>query len=342
MSDLKFGIFDHVERRAEPPSVTYQSHLDIAALADQLDFHCYHLAEHHGTGLSLAPSPSTFLAAVALRTTRIRLGPLVYLLPMHNPLRVAEEVAMLDHLSDGRFELGVGRGASPIELDFFGVDAADSGSQFEEAFDIILRAMVEGTLDHRSDRYEFRNAEVELTPLQKPHPPIWYPTSGTGRLAWAAERGYHTVLNGPNEHVREQVELFRAHIPAGHEPIVGVNRYVVIGSTTAEAERMAQSAFDHHLANLLQLTRGRNIQVQSPIVPPSDVSEARDLGRLMVGTPDDVAEQTTALLEATGCNYFVFAPMLGDLPLSHALDSMEAFSNEVIPAVRRAVGVPVS
>ena len=123
---MKFGIFDHLDRNELPMAQYYEERLKLVELYDRTGFHAYHVAEHHSTPLGMAPSPSVFLSAVAQRTRRLRFGPLVYILPLYHPLRVAEEVCMLDHLSNGRLQLGVGRGVSPFELGYFGVDAAEA------------------------------------------------------------------------------------------------------------------------------------------------------------------------------------------------------------------------
>ena len=112
---LQFGLFDWIEWDQAPASDIFEQRLQMLEYADQAGFFCYHLAEHHVTPLSVAPSPTVFLAAAAQRTQRLRLGPLVYLLPFYNPLRLLHEICMLDHLSRGRLELGVGRGISPGE-----------------------------------------------------------------------------------------------------------------------------------------------------------------------------------------------------------------------------------
>lgn len=107
---MKFGVFDHLDRNDLPLQAFYAERLKIVEAYDRYGFHAYHTAEHHATPLGLAASPSVFLAAVAQRTQRLRFGPLVYTLPLHHPLRLVEEICMLDQLSRGRFELGVGRG----------------------------------------------------------------------------------------------------------------------------------------------------------------------------------------------------------------------------------------
>jgi len=113
---MEFGVFDHLDRTGQALPDFYEDRLKIAAAYDAAGFYAYHIAEHHSTPLGMAPSPNIFLAAVAQRTRRIRLGPLVYLLPLYSPLRLIGEICMLDHLSHGRIEIGIGRGASPHEL----------------------------------------------------------------------------------------------------------------------------------------------------------------------------------------------------------------------------------
>ena len=121
---MRFGVFDHLDWNGGDLTVQYEDRLRLIEALDRHGFHAYHVAEHHGTPSGRAPSPSVFLAAVAQRTRRLRFGPLVYALSMHHPIRLFEEICMLDQMSGGRFELGVGRGISPIENGFYGVDHA--------------------------------------------------------------------------------------------------------------------------------------------------------------------------------------------------------------------------
>src|SRR5437773_773509 len=126
---MHFGIFDHMDDSAISLGEQIADRLRLVEAYDRHGFYAYHLAEHHGTPLGLAPSPSVFMAAVAQHTSRLRFGPLVYLLPLYHPLRLIEEICLLDQMSGGRFELGVGRGISPIEVGFFGEDPADGRAQ---------------------------------------------------------------------------------------------------------------------------------------------------------------------------------------------------------------------
>ena len=115
---MEFGIFDHLDRNDLPLREFYAMRLGIIEAYDRGCFFAYHIAEHHSTPVGMAPSPGVFLAAVAQRTRRLRFGPLVYLLPLYHPLRLAEEICMLDQMSSGRFQLGIGRGVSPIEVGY--------------------------------------------------------------------------------------------------------------------------------------------------------------------------------------------------------------------------------
>ncbi len=122
---MEFGIFDHLDRTGTSLPDYYEDRLKIVEAYDRAGFYAYHLAEHHATPLGMAPSPNVFLAAVAQRTRRLRFGPMVFVLPLYHPLRLIEEICMLDQMSGGRLELSFGRGASPIEIEYFGVDPGE-------------------------------------------------------------------------------------------------------------------------------------------------------------------------------------------------------------------------
>ncbi len=121
---LEFGVFDHLDRNSLPLRDYYEQRLQVIEAFDRAGFYAYHVAEHHFTPLGMAPSPSVFLSAIAQRTQRLRFGTFVYALPLHHPLRVLEEICMLDHLSGGRVEMGFGRGSVPYEISYYGQDAS--------------------------------------------------------------------------------------------------------------------------------------------------------------------------------------------------------------------------
>src|SRR5262245_53839043 len=185
---MKFGVFDHLDRSDLPLADYYEARLKIVEAYDRFGFHAYHPAEHHSTPIGEVPSPSVFLAAVAQRTKRLRFGPLVYALPLYHPLRMIEEICMLDQMSHGRLEIGFGRGSPTRELVFFGQDPAQSEEIYTEALEIILKGMTEPSLSYRGKHFQFDNVPMELKPLQRPHPPVWYGVHAPESARRAARR----------------------------------------------------------------------------------------------------------------------------------------------------------
>ena len=144
---MKFGVFDHMDRGGSDLGRQFDERLRLIELYERAGFHAYHLAEHHATPLGMAPSPSVFLAAVAQRTRTLRFGPLVYTVNLYHPLRLIDEICMLDQMSGGRLELGIGRGISPYEVGYYGVDPATGPERFAEALEVILKGLTEKRLE---------------------------------------------------------------------------------------------------------------------------------------------------------------------------------------------------
>src|SRR4051812_2144690 len=159
---MHFGVFDHLDRSGTDLQAYYEDRLTIIEAYDRAGFHAYHLAEHHSTPLGMAPSPSVFLAAVAQRTTRLRFGPMVYQLPLYHPLRLLEEICMLDQMSGGRLEIGFGRGASPYELGYFGVTAEASGTLYKECYQVLMQGLHEKSITFEGQHFRFKDVPVVL------------------------------------------------------------------------------------------------------------------------------------------------------------------------------------
>jgi alkanesulfonate monooxygenase SsuD/methylene tetrahydromethanopterin reductase-like flavin-dependent oxidoreductase (luciferase family) len=190
---MEFGVFDHLDRTGTSLADYYEDRLSIAEAYDRAGFYAYHLAEHHSTPLGMAPSPNVFLAALAQRTRRLRLGPMVYALPLHQPLRLIEEICMLDHMSGGRLDLAFGRGSSPIEIEYYGVDPAAAQEIYAEGVELILQGLTHDVLDFHGKHYTFDGVPMELRPLQKPHPPVWYGVHAPDSAVRAARRGARSM-----------------------------------------------------------------------------------------------------------------------------------------------------
>ena len=148
---MRYGVFDHLDHAAGPLTSHYEMRLALIEKYDRAGFHAYHLAEHHGTTHGAAPSPGLFLAAAAQRSTRLRLGAMVFCIPLYHPIRLLEEICMLDQMSGGRLEMGIGRGISPIEGDFFGVDAGDALAIYREGLELILKGLQGGDLSFKGE-----------------------------------------------------------------------------------------------------------------------------------------------------------------------------------------------
>src|SRR3954465_70141 len=171
---LEFGVFDHLDRNDLPLRDYYEQRLKVIEALDRAGFSAYHVAEHHFTPLGMAPSPSVFLSAIAQRTTRLRFGTFVHALPVHPPLRVLEEICMLDHLSGGRLEIGFGRGSVPFEISYYGQNAAERQQIYAERLELIPKGCRGKTLNGNGRYAQFKNVPMEMEPFQKPHPPLWY------------------------------------------------------------------------------------------------------------------------------------------------------------------------
>jgi alkanesulfonate monooxygenase SsuD/methylene tetrahydromethanopterin reductase-like flavin-dependent oxidoreductase (luciferase family) len=349
MTQVTFGLFDWIDRGTAPLHQLYAERLQLLAAADAAGFFGYHLAEHHATPLGMAPSPALFLTAAAQRTRRIRLGPLVYLLPLYNPLRLIEEVCMLDHLSGGRLELGIGRGVSPYELGYFGVDAAGTRAMFNEALAVLIAGLTHERLTFAGQHYRYHDVPMELHPLQQPYPPLWYPTHNPESVGYAAKHGYNFVGLGPAAFVRQHVDLYwqtwEAHRQEpgrlnGHvvAPKVGIGRLVVVADTDAEARAATHAAHEHWYRSITKLWHDHDDHSIDGLFAwePSLQGES-----ILCGTPARVREQMARLLEVSGCNYVICAFAWGALPHAQALHSLRLFAEEVMPAFAGSA-VPVA
>jgi alkanesulfonate monooxygenase SsuD/methylene tetrahydromethanopterin reductase-like flavin-dependent oxidoreductase (luciferase family) len=334
---VQFGIFDHCEQSSRPTGVTYQERFRLAQRAEAAGFYAYHVAEHHGSPLSLVPSPSVFLAALAQHTSTLRLGPLVYLLPLYDPYRLAEEICMLDHLSGGRLELGVGKGGNPIELGFFKLTPTCASDRFDEAFKAVMQGLTEGHISFEGQHYSMANSPLEDRTAQRPYPPIWYPTaSASGSIKWAANQGFNTIVSGPPSICAEVIKVFRDNFvpgPHGNAPKIGVSRYVFIADTDKEAMRVGREAYAYHHANFSKLFRDAGIDLsKSPVMPPAELDEAVRKGWAVAGNPSTVREQLGNMFDQIGNNYFAFAPLIANLPLEWGLRTIDLFESEIMPS----------
>ena len=331
-ANMDIGVFDHLDRRDAPLADFYESRLRLLEKYDAAGFYSYHLAEHHATPLGLAPSPGIFIAAATQRTRRIRLGPCVYCLPLYDPLRLIEEVCMLDQLSRGRFDFGVGRGIVPYEMAYFNLHHLETEEIYQETLEIVLQGLQGEVLDHRGARYTYRKVPMVLRPFQQPHPPLWYGLSHAAGAAWAATNRVNALANGPSEVSAPLFDRYREVWERKHGgsvmPKLGITRHVVTAPTDAQAEALARPNYAAWYANLTKLWRDFG---SVPIRFARDFDEARQRGVAIAGTPARVREEIERQVSASRCSYFVCRLMFGEMAPAEAEASIDLFASEVLP-----------
>jgi alkanesulfonate monooxygenase SsuD/methylene tetrahydromethanopterin reductase-like flavin-dependent oxidoreductase (luciferase family) len=284
----------------------------------------------------MAPSPSVFLAAVAQRTQQLRFGPLVYALPLHHPLRLLEEICMLDHLSGGRLEIGFGRGSSPVELAFYGQNPEKAQTVYAEALEIIIRGLSGQSVNVQGRHFAFHDVPLELYPLQKPHPPIWYGVHSVESAERAARRNWHVVSLDSAADSRLFFNRYR-HVTApngenaGSRAKLGIGRFVVIADTTAEALNVARRAYRRWYQSFTHLFR---LAGTTPAHPrPAEFDRLAEAGQGIAGDVATVARFVETQCAESGANYFVGQFAFGDLTLAESVRSVKLFARHIMPGL---------
>jgi alkanesulfonate monooxygenase SsuD/methylene tetrahydromethanopterin reductase-like flavin-dependent oxidoreductase (luciferase family) len=333
---MKFGVFDHLDAGTVPLGQLYENRLQLIEAYDRSGIYGYHLAEHHSTPLGMAASPGIFLSAIAQRTKTIKFGPLVYLLPFYHPIRLIEEVAMLDQMSGGRFQLGVGRGVSPFETSFYGLDFQETQGIYHEAFQLLMKGLTSEELTFEGKHYTFKDVPMLLRPVQKPHPPLWYGLNLPQNAAWPAANDVNVVIIGLRPVIKDCVDAYLAERKklgkTGAVPHIGISKHVVVADTDQEAMRLARRAYLGWRESFIWLFKRFNSQPRIIGVLPPTFDELMAIGNGVAGSPTTVRNWIADEVAATGINYFCPWLAFGDLTVAESLRSLELFSREVMPA----------
>jgi alkanesulfonate monooxygenase SsuD/methylene tetrahydromethanopterin reductase-like flavin-dependent oxidoreductase (luciferase family) len=306
-------------------------------------FYAYHLAEHHATELSTVPSPNVFLSAVAQRTRRLRMGSLSYILPLYDPVRLLEEVCMLDQLSGGRLELGLSRGSFGEHIDS---DPERARAMFNEALSVMLMGIATGEIDFHGAQYNFNKLITRTRPVQRPYPPLWYPTSNAGSVAWIASQAINAVFSvhlAPNfERVIEMVQGYWSGLAAhasdtgrlnAHvaDPKVGFMVHVHVADTDDLALAQARPAYELFAHNFSYRYVRRGQPDRYADRRNFDHEIARD--SVLAGSPATVRDKLGEMLDRSGANYVAGCFSFGSLSLDQTLRSVDLFASEVMPAL---------
>lgn len=351
---MKFGqlhLFENPAGRTEKQIVDEQ--FDIMVRAEEFGFDSLWPAEHHFSEYGYCASPAVTLAALATRTQNIRLGTGVVVLPLNHPLRVAEDYAMIDLLSGGRVDLGVGRGYQPHEFAGYGVDQSRSRDMFHEGIEIIQKAWTGETFSYDGEFYKFDQLSVRPKPLQKPHPPIWMASLSPQTFEMCGRYGFNLMcapvfgfnVNQGAAFIEEYREALRSH---GRDPA----EFEIAGLVITYVAETTQQALDDFAEGVMWYykTFAKYIAPPpgQPAVPSYEMyTAARDRlaaaewdhivesGSVVCGSPDQVADRIAQMHELCGFTHFLSWTRIGGLEHKKVLRSMELMRDKVMPQVRK-------
>ncbi len=337
-----FSLFDFFPDRQDETQY-YRDTLDIAIASEQLGFDSVWFGEEHFYAFGICPSPQLFLTAVARETSRIRLGTSISLLPFENPLRKAEDFAMLDILSNGRLNFGVGRGIIQKHFDGFGVKPRESRERYEESLEIIRRAWTQDPVEYQGKFWNIPSLSLSPKPLQKPHPPIYRGTISPASYESAGTDGENVLvvpwLTGPHTRVRKRVERYRSllkenghnhkrmtsvfwlfvdpdHNVAIREGQAATRAYTELFTSFIPPEFISRLKDDDPFKAFLQFTRAMPDQLEE---------------RAIVGTPAECRRRLTELNDEFGLDQVAFYFHAGGRDTQRAKRGLELFAKEVMP-----------
>jgi natural product biosynthesis luciferase-like monooxygenase protein len=344
---VKFGYYilnTYVPELDGDSTELYSHWLEQFDAAESLGFDSLWVTEHHFRNFGgMLPSPSVLLAAAAQRTKRMRLGAAVSIIPMHNPLRIAEEFAMVDQLSGGRVNFGAGRGMHPTEYVVFGYDWSNAQQRLPEALDIILRAWSGDEFEWQGEHYRFPKLRVYPQPLQKPHPPIYITANrDPGSFQMIGKRGHH-LMTLPwlfsNEEQGSRVESYWAALRAGGHKVEARDVFTMYPVYVGDSDASARTEVIEHWHCW------RSFALEAQNLTPGNPVYQRVFGHLdydamvrdsrgIFGGPETCARVLKRIIEIVGTTHIGLTFHFGGLSQDKVLKSMERFARLVLPAVR--------
>jgi alkanesulfonate monooxygenase SsuD/methylene tetrahydromethanopterin reductase-like flavin-dependent oxidoreductase (luciferase family) len=336
---MKFGAMDHLDlSNSLSQADHYEDRLKLGEMFDRAGFHCFHVTEHHFTPLGGCSSPSVFLSALAQRVKQMRVGTLVYAVPAHHPIKLLEEICMLDQMSRGRLDIGFGRGSVPEELAYLGVDTKAAREIYQEGVEIIEQGLRDGHVDYEGKHFTYRDVPLHLKPYQKPMPPIWYGVHSTESALSAARSRFHLVVNEDTKICAKYIAEYRDELEAtgydGPEPFTGLARTLVVADTDEKAREIAHRAYLVFQSNFTWMHR-RFGRVPQHWGIDLTFDKLVPTGRCIAGSPETVARELEHQHRTTGANYAVLRFSFGDMSFAEMSRSIELFSTQVMPVLAR-------
>ncbi len=354
---LTFGAYALPSFHAEsdPPQGPFMRHvLDLLAAAEPLGFDNIWINEHHFDSWGgMMSAPALALTALSQRTQRVRLGTSIAVLGLHHPLAVAEQMATLDLISNGRLDFGIGRGSEPYDYEAFGIDYAEAQARTMEALDVILSAWTRPRVTHAGTYFQVDDVEVWPHPEQRPHPPVWVScASSPTSFQQTARRGFYALTLGFPRPVPQFAELAHTYIDAwresGRDPSgyqMATLYHTVVCENSERARELASSHFSRFLGGLRDSaqrpTRRPQPQRASSSLAELDCRALIDGARLIAGNPQEVADMLRYLQGEVGFTQLNHMFQFGGLSFDVAHESMQLYAQEVMPKLRVATPVAV-
>jgi alkanesulfonate monooxygenase SsuD/methylene tetrahydromethanopterin reductase-like flavin-dependent oxidoreductase (luciferase family) len=340
---MNFGTFLLMQSpSAQSSEEMYARAVEHAQQAEALGFHNVWLAEHHFSTYGYVGRPVQVATYLAARTSRIRVGTAVIVVPLHHPLLIAEEIATLDVLSNGRCDIGLGRGYQYYEFERLGLELDKARGRWNESIDIIVKALSGAPFTYCGDLFTIPETTVFPAPVQRPHPPMWVTAQSPESVEATVRRGFNLLTGGfgvPVERMAEFRQLFDrlvGEVRPGCPPDVGVQRAVYVTDDVADARDAAEHARWNMRVTLSlrnhyeRVDSGRAVAVPMPAREPSTDELLERF--VVVGNPDTVIAQIQRMRELVGISHFNCSFWFGDLDQNRVLKSMELFAREVMPA----------
>ncbi|MAE93788.1 MAG: hypothetical protein CL910_03935 [Deltaproteobacteria bacterium] len=350
---MKFGLlhlFESPAGRTEKQMIDEQ--VALMESAEEYGFDSVWPAEHHFSEYGVCGSPVVNLAAIARTTKKVRLGTGVVILPFHHPVRVAEDFAMLDQLSGGRVELGVGRGYQPLEFGGFGVDQTRSTELFDESLEVIQRCWTDERLNYQGQHYQFEDLEVRPKPFQEPHPPIWMAALSEGSFEKAGRLGLNLLLSpvfgGSLQGAADLIKVYRETLAShGHDPTtrqVGALVMTYAGKTQEQArEEFARPVmwyfrtFGKYVAPKVGQPAIKGYEWYTSMRDAVNAVEWDQLvehGTVICGETDYVTERLSELKQLTGVDHLLGWTRLGGISHELMIGHMERMQASIMPSLR--------
>jgi alkanesulfonate monooxygenase SsuD/methylene tetrahydromethanopterin reductase-like flavin-dependent oxidoreductase (luciferase family) len=329
---MQFGIFGSAQANSSDlgpeTGQGFRDYLDYAVEAEALGFRSSFLVEHHFTGWNQVSATLMLQTALAMRTTTLRLGTGVIVLPWHNPVLMAEQAATLDLISGGRLDFGIGKGYRHSEFKGFGIPPEQAEPRFEEAVEVITKSWLSRQrFSHRGRFWQFEDIVVEPPPAQKPHPPFWVAAGSEASIRRAAKRGFNLILDqyASPELLGQRMTLYRSERPAqggAFDPMqIAVARQLFVAKDRAEAEAARQRAAQH-TRRTVDVSRAPDGKAGSHVLSYADQAGATEAHGLF-GTPDEICRGLDAL-DRNGVNYILLTILGGR-------EQLRRFARDVMP-----------